>query len=66
MKNRSILCFYPETHPILFGLFYSDTSTKQKKSKIGIDEPIRSEFEMKVVQLQKRAKKTTVLFSSMA
>ena len=67
MKNPINTLFYPETYPILLGLFYVGYKYKTKESKIGNWWTIRSEFEMKVVQLLRKAwLETTVLFSSMA
>ena len=67
MKNPINTLFYPETYPILLGLFYVGYKYKTKESTIGNWWTIRSEFEMKVVQLLGKAwPETTVLFSSMA
>ena len=67
MKNPINTLFYPETYPILLGLFYLGYKYKTKESKIGNWWTIRSEFEMKVVQLlQKAWLEFIVLFSSMA
>ena len=67
MKNPINTLFYPETYPILLGLFYLGYKYKTKESTIGNWWTIRSEFEMKVVQLLGKAwPETTVLFSSMA
>ena len=67
MKNPINTLFYPETYPTLLGLFYVGYKYKTKESKIGNWWTIRSEFEMKVVQLLRKAwLETTVLFSSMA
>lgn len=67
MKNLINTLFYPETYPTLLGLFYVGYKYKTKESKIGNWWTIRSEFEMKVVQLLRKAwLETTVLFSSMA
>ena len=66
MKNPINTLFYPETYPILLGLFYVGYKYKTKESKIGNWLTIRSEFEMKVVQLlQKAWPEFIVLFSSM-
>ena len=67
MKNPINTLFYPETYPILLGLFYLGYKYKTKESTIGNWWTIRSEFEMKVVQLlQKAWTEFIVLFSSMA
>ena len=67
LKNPINTLFYPETYPILLGLFYVGYKYKTKESTIGNWWTIRSEFEMKVVQLLgKTWLETTVLFSSMA
>ena len=67
MKNPINTLFYPETYPILLGLFYLGYKYKTKESTIGNWWTIRSEFEMKVVQLLGKAwLETTVLFSSIA
>ena len=67
MKNPINTLFYPETYPILLGLFYVGYKYKTKESTIGNWWTIRSEFEMKVVQLLGKAwLETTVLFSSIA
>ena len=67
LKNPINTLFYPETYPILLGLFYLGYKYKTKESTIGNWWTIRSEFEMKVVQLLGKAwPETTVLFSSMA
>ena len=67
MKNPINTLFYPETYPILLGLFYVGYKYKTKESTIGNWWNIRSEFEMKVVQLLGKAwLETTVLFSSIA
>ena len=67
MKNPINTLFYPETYPILLGLFYLGYKYKTKESKIGNWWTIRSEFGMKVVQLLRKSwPETTVLFSSMA
>ena len=59
--------FYPETYPILLGLFYLGYKYETKESTIGNWWNIRLEFEMKVVQLLRKAwLENTVLFSSMA
>ena len=67
LKKPLNTLFYPETYPILLGLFYVGYKYKTKESKIGNWLTIRSEFEMKVVQLlQKAWLEFIVLFSSMA
>lgn len=67
MKNPINTLFYPETYPILLGLFYLGYKYKTKESTIGNWWTIRLEFEMKVVQLLGNTwPETTVLFSSMA
>ena len=67
MKNPINTLFYPETYPILLGLFYVGYKYKITESKSGNWWNIRSEFEMKVVQLLgKTWLETTVLFSSIA
>ena len=67
MKNPINTLFYPETYPILLGLFYVGYKYKTKESTIGNWWTIRSEFEMKVVQLLGKAwLEFIVLFSSMA
>lgn len=67
MKNPINTLFYPETYPILLGLFYLGYKYKTKESTIGNWWNIRLEFEMKVVQLlQKAWPEFTVLFSSIA
>ena len=67
MKNPINTLFYPETYPILLGLFYLGYKYETKESTIGNWWNIRLEFEMKVVQLLRKAwLETTVLFSSMA
>ena len=67
LKNPINTLFYPETYPILLGLFYVGYKYKTKESKIGNWWTIRLEFGMKVVQLLRKAwLETTVLFSSMA
>ena len=67
MKNPINTLFYPETYPILLGLFYVGYKYKTKESTIGNWWTIRLEFGMKVVQLLgKTWPETTVLFSSMA
>ena len=67
MKNPINTLFYPETYPILLGLFYLGYKYKTKESKIGNWWTIRLEFGMKVVQLLRKSwPETTVLFSSMA
>ena len=67
MKNPINTLFYPETYPILLGLFYVGYKYKTKESKIGNWWNIRLEFGMKVVQLLRKAwPETTILFSSMA
>ena len=67
MKNPINTLFYPETYPILLGLFYVGYKYKTKESTIGNWWNIRLEFEMKVVQLlQKAWPEFTVLFSSIA
>lgn len=67
MKNPINTLFYPETYPILLGLFYVGYKYKTKESTIGNWWTIRLEFEMKVVQLLRKSwPETTVLFSSMA
>ena len=67
MKNLINTLFYPETYPILLGLFYLGYKYKTKESTSGNWWTIRLEFEMKVVQLlEKTWPETTVLFSSMA
>ena len=67
LKNPINTLFYPETYPILLGLFYLGYKYKTKESKIENWWTIRLEFEMKVAQLlQKVWPEVTVLFSSMA
>ena len=67
MKNPINTLFYPETYPILLGLFYLGYKYKTKESTIGNWWTVRLEFGMKVVQLLRKAwAETTVLFSSMA
>ena len=67
MKNPINTLFYPETYPILLGLFYVGYKYKTKESTIGHWWTIRLKFGMKVVQLLgKTWPETTVLFSSMA
>ena len=67
LKNPINTLFYPETYPILLGLFYLGSRYKITESRIGNWLTIRLEFEMKVVQLLgKTWPETTVLFSSMA
>ena len=67
LKNPINTLFYPETYPILLGLFYVGYKYKITESKSGNWWNIRSEFEMKVVQLLGKAwLETTVLFSSIA
>ena len=67
LKNPINTLFYPETYPILLGLFYVGYKYKTKESKIGNWWTIRLEFKMKVAQLlQKAWLETTVLCSSMA
>ena len=67
LKKPINTLFYPETYPILLGLFYLGSRYKITESKIGNWLTIRLEFEMKVVQLLRKAwAETTVLFSSMA
>ena len=67
LKNPINTLFYPETYPILLGLFYLGYKYKTKESTSGNWWTIRLEFEMKVVQLLGKAwLETTVLFSSMA
>ena len=67
LKNPINTLFYPETYPILLGLFYLGYKYKTKESTIGNWWTIRLEFGMKVVQLLGKAwPETTVLFSSMA
>ena len=67
MKNPINTLFYPETYPILLGLFYVGYKYKTKESTIGNWWTIRLEFGMKVVQLLGKAwLETTVLFSSIA
>ena len=67
MKNPINTLFYPETYPILLGLFYVGYKYKTKESTIGNWWTIRLEFEMKVVQLLGNTwPETTVLFSSIA
>ena len=67
MKNPINTLFYPETYPILLGLFYVGYKYETKESTIGNWWTVRLEFGMKVVQLLGKAwAETTVLFSSMA
>ena len=67
MKNPINTLFYPETYPILLGLFYLGYKYKTKESTSGNWWTIRLEFGMKVVQLLRKFwPETTVLFSSMA
>ena len=66
LKNPINTLFYPETYPILLGLFYLGYKYETKESTIGNWWTIRLEFEMKVVQLLRKTwLETTVLFSSM-
>ena len=66
MKNPINTLFYPETYPILLGLFYLGYKYRTTESTIGNWWTIRLEFEMKVVRLLVKAwPETTVLFSSM-
>ena len=66
LKNPINTLFYPKTYPILLGLFYLGYKYETKESTIGNWWTIRLEFEMKVVQLLRKAwLETTVLFSSM-
>ena len=67
MKNPINTLFYPETYPIILGLFYLGYKYTTKESTIGNWWTVRLEFEMKVVQLLgKTWPETIVLFSSMA
>ena len=67
LKKPLNTLFYPETYPILLGLFYVGYKYKTKESTIGNWWTIRLEFEMKVVQLlQKAWSEFIVLFSSIA
>ena len=67
LKKPINTLFYPETYPILLGLFYVGYKYKTKESTIGNWWTIKLEFGMKVVQLlRKTLPETTVLFSSMA
>ena len=67
MKNPINTLFYPETYPILLGLFYLGYKYKTKESTIGNWLTVRLEFGMRVVQLLEKAwLETTVLFSSIA
>ena len=67
MKNPINTLFYPETYPILLGLFYVGYKYKTTDSKIGNWWNVRLELEMKVVQLlQKAWPEFIVLFSSIA
>ena len=67
LKKPINTLFYPETYPILLGLFYVGYKYETKESTIGNWWTIRLEFGMKVVQLLGKAwPETTVLFSSMA
>ena len=67
MKNPINTLFYPETYPILLGLFYVGYKYKTKESTIGNWWTIRSELEIKVVQLlQKAWSEFIVLLSSIA
>ena len=66
VKNPINTLFYPETYPILLGLFYVGYKYKTKESTIGNWWTIRLEFEMKVVQvLQKAWLEFTICCSSM-
>lgn len=65
MKNPINTLFYPETYPILLGLFYVGYKYKTKESTSGNWWNVRLELEMKVVQLlQKAWPEFIVLFSS--
>ena len=67
LKKPINTLFYPETYPIILGLFYLGYKYTTKESTIGNWWTIRLEFGMKVVQLLRKAwLETTVLFSSMA
>ena len=67
LKKPLNTLFYPETYPILLGLFYLGYKYETKESTIGNWWTIRLEFGMKVVQLLRKFwPETTVLFSSMA
>ena len=67
LKKPINTLFYPETYPILLGLFYVGYKYETKESTIGNWWTIRLEFGMKVVQLLGKVwPETTVLFSSMA
>ena len=67
LKNPINTLFYPETYPILLGLFYLGYKYKTTESKSGNWLTIRLEFGMKVFQLLRKAwPETTVLFGSMA
>ena len=67
LKKPLNTLFYPETYPILLGLFYLGYKYKTKESKIGNWLTIWLEFEIKVVQLlQKAWLESIVLFSSIA
>ena len=67
LKKPINTLFYPETYPILLGLFYLGYKYKTTESKSGNWLAIRLEFGMKVFQLLRKAwPETTVLFGSMA
>ena len=67
LKKPINTLFYPETYPILLGLFYVGYKYETKESTIGNWWTIRLEFGMKVVQLLRKTwPETAVLFSSMA
>ena len=65
MKNPINTLFYPETYPILLGLFYVGYKYKTKESTIGNWWTIRSEFGMKVVQLLRKAWPEFIVLSSL-
>ena len=67
LKNPINTLFYPETYPLLLGLFYLGYKYRTTESKSGNWLTIRLEFGMKVFQLLRKAwLETTVLFGSMA
>ena len=65
LKKPINTLFYPETYPILLGLFYLGYKYKTTESKIGNWLTIRLEFGMTVVHLLRKAwPEFIVLFSS--
>ena len=67
LKKPLNTLFYPETYPILLGLFYVGYKYKTKENTIGNWWTVRLEYGIKVVQLLRKSwSETTVLFSSMA